>query len=86
MAFFFYTVFLSVIESALLTRAGKFIIFCLSAILLTRLLALYRRHSLAVLPALLFEEEDPDAIFGGFNLSEGLAAAPRMRIPEIPHP
>jgi hypothetical protein len=86
MVFFFYTVFLSVIESALLTRPGKFIIFCLSAILLTRLLALYRRHSLVVLPALLFEEEDPDAIFGGFNLSEGLAAAPRMRIPEIPHP
>ena len=76
-AFFFYTVFLAAIESGLLTRPGKFIIFCLCAILATRLLALYRRFSLAALPALLFEEEDPDAIFEGFNLSEGLAAAPK---------
>jgi hypothetical protein len=29
------------------------------------------------MPGLRFEEEDPQAIFQGFQLSEGLAAAPR---------
>jgi hypothetical protein len=38
---------------------------------------LYRRHVLNALPSLRFEEEDPQAIFQGFQLSEGLAALPR---------
>ena len=29
------------------------------------------------MPGLRFDEEDPQAIFQGFQLSEGLAAAPR---------
>ena len=38
---------------------------------------LYRKHVLNALTALRFEEEDPQAIFQGFQLSEGLAALPR---------
>jgi hypothetical protein len=80
--FFVYTVFLAAIETGLLVRPGSLAIFCLCAILATRLLAWYRRYSLAVLPGLLFDEEDPDAIFEGFHLSEGLAAAPKV----LPNP
>ena len=37
----------------------------------------YRTRVLTAMPALRFDEEDPQAIFQGFQLSEGLAAAPR---------
>lgn len=37
-------------------------------------LTAWRKRSLAERPALLFEEEDPDAVFSGFSLSEGHAA------------
>jgi hypothetical protein len=43
-------------------------------------LAYLRRRDLQPPPGLVYEEEDPDGIFGGFRLSEGLAAesaAPR---------
>ena len=45
--------------------------------LATQLLVLYRSRALAGDRALLFDEEDPHAIFQGFQLSEGLAAAPK---------
>jgi hypothetical protein len=76
-AFFFYTVFLSAIERALIALPVRLLIFCVSALLLARFLALYRRQTLAALPGLLFEEDDPDGIFEGFHLSEALAAAPK---------
>jgi hypothetical protein len=37
-------------------------------------LSWWRGRALAELPGLVFEEEDPDALFAGMNLSEGLAA------------
>ena len=37
-------------------------------------LAIVRRYDLQPPPGLIFAEEDPDAIFAGFSLSEGLAA------------
>ena len=75
--FFMYTVFLAAIETGLLSRPGRLAAFCVATALAHRALAWNRRRTLAVLPGLLFEEEDPDAIFEGFNLSEGLAAAPK---------
>jgi len=42
-------------------------------------LAFRRRRRLAALPGLLFDEEDPAAIFEGFHLSEGLAARAATR-------
>lgn len=76
--FFFYTVVLAAIEHGLLLRhPGRLALFSAGVLLLTGLLAWARRRALAMLPGLLFEEEDPDAIFEGFNLSEGLAAAPK---------
>jgi hypothetical protein len=42
------------------------------------LILIVRRHvTLRVLEGFRFEEEDPEAIFGGFKLSESLAAAPK---------
>jgi hypothetical protein len=41
------------------------------------IIVLYRRYVLKALTALRFDEEDPQAIFQGFQLSEGLAALPR---------
>ena len=76
-AFSFYTVGLASVDRVLIQRPGRLVVFCLSALAAARLLALYRARTLAALPGLRFEEEDPDAIFEGFHLSEGLAAAPR---------
>jgi hypothetical protein len=76
-AFFFYTVVFAVIDRALSSRPGKLAWFCLAATLIAQLLVLYRKHVLNALTALRFEEEDPQAIFQGFQLSEGLAALPR---------
>ena len=75
--FFFYSVVLAAVDRALIARPGKLMIFCVSGIAAARLLAWYRARTLAELPGLRFEEEDPDAIFEGFHLSEGLAAAAR---------
>lgn len=77
LAFFFYTVVFAVIDRALSSRPGKLAWFCLAATVAAEIIVLYRRHVLKTLPALRFEEEDPQAIFQGFQLSEGLAALPR---------
>ncbi len=77
MFFFYYSVFLAVVESVLLRRPSRFAVFCGITLLITWGLASYRRRTLAQQPGLLFDEEDPDAIFQGFQLSEGLAAAPK---------
>ncbi|HET7616861.1 MAG TPA: hypothetical protein VFK20_00020, partial [Vicinamibacterales bacterium] len=45
-----------------------------TAALCTAGLAQLRRVDLQLPPGLTFEDEDPDAVFGGFHLSEGLAA------------
>jgi hypothetical protein len=75
--FFVYSVAFAEVDRVLLTRPTGLIVFCVVAILATGLLAFLRRRALAALPGLRFEEEDPDAIFEGFHLSEGLAAAPK---------
>lgn len=77
LAFFFYTVVFAVIDRALSSRPGKLAWFCLAATVAAQIIVLYRRHVLNALPSLRFEEEDPQAIFQGFQLSEGLAALPR---------
>ena len=77
MIFFAYTLGLSGIEGALLTRPVSLGIFCAGAVAAARLLAWYRRYTLSAMAALRFEEEDPDALFQGFHLSEALASLPR---------
>ena len=77
LAFFFYTVVFAAIDRALSTRPGKLAWFCLAATVAAQIVALHRKHALNTIPALRFDEEDPQAIFQGFQLSEGLAAAPR---------
>jgi hypothetical protein len=79
LAFFVYSVVFAAIDSALASRPGKLVWFCLAATAAAEVIVRYRRHALNALPALRFEEEDPQAIFQGFQLSEGLAAAPRER-------
>ena len=45
--------------------------------MIAQLIVCYRGRVLRALTALRFDEEDPQAIFQGFQLSEGLAARPR---------
>jgi hypothetical protein len=52
-----------------------FVAVCATVILAIRIA---RARRLAALPGFKFEEEDPEAMFRGFNLSEGLAAAPKQ--------
>jgi len=66
-----------VVDRALSSRPGKLAWFCLSATVLAEMIVLYRKHTLNALTGLRFDEEDPQAIFQGFQLSEGLAALPR---------
>ena len=75
--FFLYTLACAALDGALIGKPVGLATFCLVTFGLRALLAFNRRRRLAALPGLQFEEEDPDAIFEGFNLSEGLAAAPR---------
>lgn len=80
--FFLYAVVFAAIDGALLSRPRALAVFCTIALIAGRTLAFFRARSLAALPGLRFEEEDPDAIFEGFNLSEGLAA--QSLIPDPP--
>ena len=79
--FFIYTVAFAEINLALTRRPGKLVMFCLVVTVITQVVALARRRALAALPGLRFDEEDATAIFQGFQLSEGLAAAPRSAGP-----
>jgi hypothetical protein len=83
LAFFTYTVAFAEIDRALATRPAKLAWFCVAATVAAQLVVLYRGHVLHGLPALRFEEEDPQAIFQGFQLSEGLAAAARPAGPQL---
>jgi hypothetical protein len=76
-AFFVYTLVLAEVDRALIARPFALVVFCASATVAARLLALYRRWTLNALTSLRFEEEDPDAIFQGFALSEAMAAMPK---------
>jgi hypothetical protein len=84
MVFFLYTVLFAAIDLALTTRPRALIVFCAVTMVLTGALMYRRRVVLAALGGLRFEEEDPDLMFQGFNLSEGMAARPRAAIvPEL---
>jgi hypothetical protein len=83
LAFFVYTVVFAAIDSALSSRPGGLVWFCVAATLVAEVVVLYRRHALNAIPGLRFEEEDPQALFQGFHLSEGLAAAPRPTTAEM---
>jgi len=76
--FFIYSVAFAEIDAALSRRPGKLVWFCVAATLVTQLVVFMRHRALRALTALRFDEEDPNAIFQGFQLSEGLAAAPRV--------
>ena len=76
-AFFLYTVLFAEIDRALTTRPNHLMIFCASAMLTAHGINHRRQRMLRSLPGLRFEEEDPDAMFQGFNLSEAMASAPK---------
>jgi hypothetical protein len=83
--FTIYTYTAASLEADVLLRSPRaFTNFCLivgfviAALWLSRLLWLTRA------PRLLFEESDPDAIFAGFSLSEGLAANSPPVSPRVP--
>jgi hypothetical protein len=73
-AFFFYTIVFAELDRALTARPRGLLLWCVGATLVTQVVYLWRRRTLAALTGLRFEEEDPDMIFQGFNLSEGMAA------------
>ncbi len=75
--FFVYAVVFAAIDLALSRRPDKLVWFCLAATLAAQIVVLIRRRAVTALPALRFDEEDNAALFQGFHLSEGLAAAPR---------
>lgn len=77
LVFFAFTLGFSGIESVLLRKPLGLAVFCGTLVAATSLLAWYRRRTLRALTALRFEEEDPDALFQGFHLSEALASLPR---------
>jgi hypothetical protein len=77
LAFFVYTAAFAEIDRALSSRPGKLAWFCVAATAIAQLIVLYRKRVLSAMTALRFDEEDPQAIFQGFQLSEGLAAASR---------
>jgi hypothetical protein len=91
-----YTYTAALLEADVLLRSIRaYTIFCLLVAFAIALLALARALWLTRAAGLTFDESDPDAVFAGFSLSEGLAAqSPRVNplslIPDreslIPHP
>jgi hypothetical protein len=77
LAFFIYTVVFAAIDQALSSRPGKLVWFCVAATFAAQLLVWYRKRVLTAMAGMRFEEEDPQAIFQGFQLSEALAALPK---------
>ena len=73
-----YTLTTAAFESGLIERFRPGALLTFVAIVATRaaILAARHRRALAAAGGFRFEEEDPDALFAGFQLSEGLAAAP----------
>jgi hypothetical protein len=79
-AFFFYSIVFAEIDYVMLTRPRALVIWCLAVTLVTQAVAWLRNRLLNALTGLRFEEEDPDRLFQGFNLSEGIAAESRPPI------
>lgn len=77
-AYFFgfttYAYTITAVELGPLASTTAFTIAMLGVLAATAALSRARARQLAALPSLTFAEEDPDALFAGFNLSESLAA------------
>lgn len=68
------------IELLLLRTPLRMAVVCALLLIFGRIAAVVRHRRLAAATGLRFEEEDPDALFDGFRLSEGLAATARAKI------
>jgi hypothetical protein len=79
-AFVLYSAGLAELERFLLTRPQRLMVVCAVLTLAAELVVVARRRRLAGLTGVRFEEEDPNALFQGFQLSEALAAAPRAPV------
>jgi hypothetical protein len=77
MAFSTYAYSLAGVEAVLLGRPRAYAIALVAVAALAGLQAYLRRLNLQSPPGLRYEEEDPDLVFQGFHLSEGLAAGSR---------
>ena len=77
MAFTTYCYTLARVELALFRSPVRLLAFCAILLIARELVAYARRRALAGEAGLRFIEEDPDALFDGFRLSEGLAATAR---------
>jgi hypothetical protein len=90
LAFSAYAYTLARLESDLLVRPRGLLVAVVVGLGLSALLNRIRAYVLAGPPGLTFEADDPEALFGGFGLSEGLAATgpggplPGPAVP--PHP
>lgn len=73
-AFFVYTGLPPVLEFSTLRTPARFASFCILVSLVIGAIAWVRNRGLAERAGLTFEGEDPEAMFDGFRLSEGLAA------------
>ena len=73
-AFITYGYSTAAFELLLIERPRRLLAFALVALAVIAGLTERRRHRLAALTGFRFEEEDPDTMFAGFRLSEGLAA------------
>jgi hypothetical protein len=77
-AFTTYAYTVASLEAVILLRHSRaFVIFSILVCSIIAGLTAWRTRRLAEIPGLMFEEEDPDALFGGFSLSESLAARHR---------
>lgn len=79
MAFTTYCYTLAGMELVLLATPLRLLLLCAVLLIAGQVAIVMRHRSLAAAPGLRFVEEDPEAMFEGFRLSEGLAAtrAPR---------
>jgi hypothetical protein len=75
--FFFYSLGLAALDLTLMAAPAGLSMFLGMAAIGSAAIGAWRRRWLAGLPGLRFEEEEPGAMFRGFDLSEGLAAAPK---------
>ncbi len=74
LAFSVYAYSLAALEATLLDRPRLFIVVVAVVTVLVAGFAQLRRQNLHGPPGLTYEEQDPDGIFRGFQLSEGVAA------------
>ena len=79
MAFTTYCYTMAGLELVLLRTPTRLVAFSAFLFVAGQVAAMVRRRTLVAAPGLRFTEEDPDALFEGFRLSEGLAATRTVR-------